>query len=126
MRVAPKARPYLGPAEVNATYDSVRGAVAVSWSLAEQGKRVALALTLPVGVQSATVAVPKPWASPTPAGRAARAMVTEGGTVVWDGVKLVGGVPGIVAARETADGVEFDITNGRFAFVATVAAGWRQ
>ena len=123
VRVAPKVRPYLGPTELDATYDSVRGTIVVSWEIAEQGKSVYLDVALPVGVQGATVAVPKPFASPAPGGRAARTVVSEdweGGTVVWDGTKLVGDVPGVLAARDTAEGIEFNVTNGRFRFSATV------
>jgi hypothetical protein len=76
-------------------------------------------------VQSALVVVPYPFNA---AGvRVDFTVITEGGgsdsgSVVWNGKSLVGEPGGIFAARvaDDGEGVEFDVTNGAFHFVASV------
>jgi hypothetical protein len=46
-------------------------------------------------------------------------VVTESGVVIWDGTKLVGKPAGINVGRNTAYGMEFNISNGAFSFNAT-------
>lgn len=121
VRVAPKVRPDLGPSSAFATYRSIRGTIASSWLLQQplhSASWMDLDVSLPVGVQSATVVVPKTFARPA----LERIEVSEGGVVIWDGVKLVGSRPGITSARDTVDGVEIDVTNGVFTFSASRVA----
>ena len=47
------------------------------------------------------------------------AIVSLGGSVVWDGKSLVGRHPGIFSATDVGSGVEFETTNGLFSFTAT-------
>jgi hypothetical protein len=56
---------------------------------------------------------PVPDYAPTEA-----ATVTEAGAVVWDGKQLVGSHQGIAAARDTGDGIAFEVYNGAFQFVS--------
>ena len=107
---------------------SPRGAIASGWKLGADGGGapgavVELTVSLPVGVQRATVVVPKPFsklASTEDYAAAAAASVTEGGVEVWDGKKLVSPhPPGITAAEDVGDGIAFEVSNGAFHFVST-------
>jgi hypothetical protein len=70
-------------------------------------------VTLPIGVQAATIVVPKPVA----AGKfAARVVVRERGQVLWDGEKLVGPHLGIQSGTSLPDGVAFAASNGVYFF----------
>lgn len=51
VRIAPKMHPGLGPNSLTAKYQSVRGTIMSSWSLAENGTQVRMNVTIPVGVQ---------------------------------------------------------------------------
>ena len=126
VHLAPKVHPGLGPSSLDASYASVSGVIRSSWALKEEGTEVRLSVDLPVGVRAATVVVPKPFVAASSARRAAQAVVRDeanGGAVVWRGGRLVGSPDGIAEAVETADGVAFSVTPGRYAFVATTAAG---
>ena len=114
--VAPKVHPTLGPASAQGDYLSASGGISVSWKVADKGARVALNVSLPVGVQRATVAVPKPFgAGGDPV---LKAVVSEGGATVWDGTQLVGAHPGLISATDAADSVVFEAKNGVYVFEA--------
>jgi len=49
----------------------------------------------------------------------ATAVVTEGGTMVWNGSALVGSHPGISQASDAGEGVAFEVANGAYAFAST-------
>jgi hypothetical protein len=52
----------------------------------------------------------------------ASAKITEGGTAVWDGTKMVGNPLGILSAKDTPGGVAFEVVgSAAFAFSATSA-----
>lgn len=116
VRFAPKVRAAPGPSSLDAEYQSVRGIITSSWSLEDGGKQVKLDVTLPIGVQNGVVAVPKPFTSA--AVQATRAKVYESGTLIWDGIKMVAKVDGIFDAHDEAEGVEFNVSNGAFSFMA--------
>jgi hypothetical protein len=66
--VAPKVHPLLGPTSTSSTFASASGTIASSWRVEDGGKQIALNVSLPVGVQHATVVVPKPFVQvPAPA-----------------------------------------------------------
>ena len=120
--VAPKVHPKYGPRSVTGNFLSASGEISSAWVVAPGcGASVALNLSLPVGVQRATVLVPHPFlrngsdCKPAPA-----AVVTAGGAIVWDGAGLVGTHAGVASARDVGDAVAFEVTNGAYAFVATV------
>jgi hypothetical protein len=115
VRIAPKVRPGLGPQSLRAVFDSVRGAITSEWALDPGATAFTLDVALPTGVQGAVVQVHKPFKGDAVC---AKATVTEGGKVVWDGEKLVGSPDGISAGRDTAEGVAFDVINGVFSFMA--------
>jgi hypothetical protein len=128
--IHPKVHPAEGPASVSGTFMSPRGAISSGWKLggggAGPGSSVELSLSLPIGVQRATVVVPKPFDKKIGGGAgnisyapaAGMVTITEGGVEVWDGIKLVGTHPGIAAATDVGDGVAFELSNGQFQFVA--------
>ena len=109
--VAPKIHDKFGPKIVSGEFLSPKGKIVSTWSITSDA--VLLNVSLPVGVRRATIVVPKP----TMDGRAVPvAVVKLGGTVVWDGAKLVGDPEGLTAAASTASGIAFSTTNGYFAF----------
>lgn len=122
--VAPKIHPLQGPATMCATFLSPSGSITSEWEVSRGGGAIALGIKLPVGVQRATIVVPKPFTlSPAPpttepqtAAHTATAVISEGGTVVWDGKVLVGSHPGILSAEDVGDGIAFATTNGDYAF----------
>lgn len=121
VQIAPKVRPALGPSSLDADYMSVRGSIQTKWNVLKSGKQVSLAVSLPVGVRSAIVVVPKPFVSDST--QATKAIVTDAdGVQIWDGVKLVGSHPGIASALDRPDGVAFQISNGQFTFWSNIAA----
>lgn len=130
----PLVHPVEGPASVAGSFMSPRGLIASAWKLGASG--VELNVSLPIGVQRATVVVPKPFqhsgdtavSASGGGGSSTRsynpvvtATVSEGGVEVWDGEKLVGARAGISAAADVGDGIAFEVTNGVFAFVSAAA-----
>jgi hypothetical protein len=69
-----------------------------------------LTVVLPIGVEGATILVPKPFTGNGThlSARASSAVVFESGQVVWDGHKLSPQrVAGIVSAEDRSEGVSF-------------------
>ena len=114
VKIAPLIHDSVGPRSVGGQFLSPKGVISSTWKI--NGGAVALTVSLPVGVASATIVVPKPTKDGKPA---ASASVKLGGTVIWDGSKLVGKPEGIVSAADQAGGVAFTTTNGAFAFEGT-------
>lgn len=81
--VHPKVHPGIGPSSASGTFVSPRGPISIVWNLSTgvvAGSDVALNVSLPMGVERATVTVPKPFASePVPAATMC-AKATEGGS----------------------------------------------
>ncbi len=48
--------------------------------------------------------------------RADHVVVSESGQVLWDGTKVVAKAEGVLAVRELADAVAFDVLSGRYSF----------
>jgi hypothetical protein len=70
----------------------------------------------PCGGISKTLAIRATCSGGQRSVRAARAIVSESGQVMWDGTKVVGKAQGVIAIRELADGVAFDVQSGRYSF----------
>jgi hypothetical protein len=65
--IAPQLHYGLGPASMSGAFTSPRGVIESTWNLTDEGKTVLHSVRLPVGVEHATVVVPKPFlSSPTP------------------------------------------------------------
>ena len=111
VQIAPKIHDSLGPKSVGGDYLSSSGLISSKWKVSSSG--VSLDVSLPVGVGSATIVVPKPMSGGK---AAASAVVKAHGTIVWDGTKLVGTPAGITSAKDMPEGVAFETTNGVFAF----------
>ena len=116
--VAPKVHPDYGPRAVAGDFLSVSGPIRSAWRIGPNGTSVSLNVSLPVGVRRASVVVPCPFVG-NPSDE--RAVVTEGGAVLWDGKALVGTHPGVISAVAVGDAVAFEVTNGVFAFTSTAA-----
>jgi hypothetical protein len=93
--------------------------ISSSWKLDRAAGTVSLQVSLPVGVNAATITVPKPTTNGKPA---AAAVVKLHGVIVWDGTKLVGRPAGLLGAVDTNDAVAFSTTNGGFSFESVAAA----
>eukprot|EP01052_Picozoa_sp_SAG31_P029236 SAG31_NODE_2889_length_4948_cov_1.893586_3_plen_141_part_00 len=115
----PRIHDSVGPKSVTGQFLSPKGVISSAWKLSAGA--VSLSVSLPVGVGAATVVVPKPMTSGTPA---SKATVTLGGTKIWDGAKLVGKPAGILSATDQPDGVAFKTTNGVFAFESYATTEW--
>jgi hypothetical protein len=63
--IHPKVHPDFGPLSASGTYLSPRGTISSSWNLTNGGSgpsaSVLLSISLPIGVEKATVTVPKPF-----------------------------------------------------------------
>lgn len=129
--IHPKVHPVEGPAKVSSTFKSPRGPISSGWMLSDAGAGlgsiVELNVSLPIGVQRATLVVPKPFMKVANTGTstghfvvATNLVVVESGVKVWDGTKLVGNRPGITAAVEVGDGIAFEVTNGAYQFVSSL------
>jgi hypothetical protein len=60
--------------------------------------------------------------NPPTSQQVASSKITEVGTAVWDGAKLVGTPTGILSAKDTPGGVAFEVVgSAAFAFSATAA-----
>ena len=115
----PRIHDSVGPKSVGGQFLSPKGVISSAWKLSSAGA-VSLFVSLPVGVGAATIVVPKPTTGGTPA---SAATVTLGGTVVWDGAKLVEPKPaGIVSATDQPGGIAFKTTNGVFSFESKAKA----
>lgn len=109
----------LGPRSLAATYLSPRGSIGVAWNLSSAADRVALTARIPVGVEVAILAVPKPFRSLGVNWHAvARVMVTDGGLEVWNGTGLVGKPTGVVSAHDSGEAVELTVGSGEYALEA--------
>lgn len=102
--VAPHPGPGLDSA--SAAYDSVHGPIRVGWQRIQENG-VALSVTIPPNTR-ATIGVPK---SGAPA-----VVVYEGGTPVWPKRGAFRRVPGLRAAREAADRIDFEVGSGSYEF----------
>lgn len=121
VRIAPNVHSTFGPTSTNATFLSSRGEIHSSWKLLQHGAVIFLNISLPIGVERATVLVPKPFDD---AGqRVGRSVVALNGETVWNGTHLGGSgkarIAGILGAVDEPNGVCFSVLNGRFAFGAT-------
>ena len=114
VKVAPKTSKY-GPTSLKATYISASGPISSSWDT--DGRTIVLNVSLPVGVKSGVIVVPKP---PGLSGKAVQ--ITENGKKIFDGSKLLA-TTGINSARDTGAGVEFSVANGAFSFTASAVGG---
>ena len=103
VRLSPRIHDRVGPRSVDGKFLSPKGAISSRWWLtgAGGGGAVSLSVSLPVGVRAATIVVPKPTTDGKPA---AAASVKLGGTVIWDGAKLIGKPAGILGAEDQPDG----------------------
>lgn len=108
----PRIHDSVGPRSVGGEFRSPKGRIRSSWTLTDAGL-VSLSVSLPVGVTGATIVVPKPTRGGKPL---STATVKLGGTVIWDGARLVGKPAGIVGAVDQLHGVSFKTTNGMFEF----------
>ena len=84
--VHPKVHPDVGPSSASGSFLSPRGTISSAWNLTNGGvgstASVMLALSLPVGIEKATVTVPKPFeAAPVPPATIC-AKASEGGSDV--------------------------------------------
>jgi hypothetical protein len=59
--VAPQVHPLVGPASVAGTFSSPSGPITSNWTVSDGGGAVSLSVSLPIGVEQATVVVPKPF-----------------------------------------------------------------
>ena len=111
----------VGPRSVSGQFLSPKGIISSSWNITDVNVGVVkLSVSLPVGVQSATIVVPKPTKQGVPS---AAALVYLGGQNIWDGTKLVRQSVGILHARDGKEGVIFETTNGVFEFVSKALSG---
>lgn len=88
-----------------ATVETLRGQVASRWTIA--GDAVQLHVEVPANSR-ATVCVPKAGLR--------EVQVTESGTLLWRGGKLLGRVPGIESARDEGGWVSFEVGSGSYDF----------
>eukprot|EP01052_Picozoa_sp_SAG31_P006636 SAG31_NODE_307_length_17957_cov_5.236645_8_plen_132_part_00 len=109
--LAPLVHDGVGPKSVSGQFLSPKGVISSSWNMSTDA--ISLSVSLPVGVDSATIVVPKPTFGGKPAPTAS---IKLGGKIVWDGSKLVGKPPGILSAKDQATGVMFATLNGKFEF----------
>jgi alpha-L-rhamnosidase len=114
--IMPRIHDSVGPRAVRGEFLSPRGTIVSSWRVAADG--VSLNVSLPVGVQAATIVVPYPMVD----GKAVAGVIKERGSVVWDGTAVVGKHAGIAGAVGHEDGVAFATSNGEFAFESADAA----
>ena len=112
----PRIHDSVGPRSVVGQFLSPKGMITSSWKISGAAADfVELSVSLPVGVQTATIVVPKP----TKDGIASTAAsITLGGKQIWDGTKLVGTHAGILSAKDERKGIVFGTTNGVFDFVS--------
>ena len=115
----PRIHDSVGPRSVGGKFQSPRGVISSSWKLG--AGTVSLSVSLPVGVGAATIVVPKPTTDGKPA---AAASIKLGGTVIWDGAKLVGKPAGVLSAEDQPNGVAFKTTNGVFEFESAAKSDW--
>ena len=115
MAVRPRIDPELGPDSVSANYSSPRGVIAIHWVRSALEQTVDLYVTIPVGVEGAEISVP------TPFGGAGGVVITESGSVVWDGGD--GGMASLEGSRgkrqQDDHAVLFAVGSGRYVFKAT-------
>ena len=114
----PRIHDSVGPRAVSGRFLSPKGTIASSWKISGSAANVVeLSVSLPVGVQGATIVVPKPTSNGVPS---KAVTITLGGKEVWDGTKLVGAAAGIQSAADGRAGVTFETTNGVFDFASKV------
>jgi alpha-L-rhamnosidase len=108
--VMPRIHDTVGPRAVRGEFLSPRGRIVSSWSVTEGG--VLLNVSLPVGVQAATIVVPFIMVE----GTAVAGVIKEHGIIVWNGTAPVGKHAGIVRTARREDGVAFATSNGEYMF----------
>ena len=113
--ITPRIHDSIGPRSVSGEFLSPKGTISSSWKFSA-ADTVSLSVGLPVGVEGATIVVPKPTKDGQPA---TTVVITLGGKPVWDGARLLGTPVGILSAEDRGEGVAFTTTNGRFEFVST-------
>ena len=117
----PRIHDSVGPRSVGGKFLSPKGMISSSWKISGAASdAVELFVSLPIGVQGATIMVPKPTKDGTPS---TTASVTLGGKEIWDGTKLVGATAGILSAKDEREGIVFGTTNGVFEFVSRALKG---
>ena len=121
--LAPRIHDSVGPRFVGGQFLSPKGMISSSWKISgDAADVVELSVSLPVGVQSATIMVPKPTKDGAPS---TAASITLGGQEIWDGTKLVRTAAGIQSAKDGQEGVTFETTNGVFEFTSKGLPGRR-
>lgn len=113
VKIAPKIDDTYGPKSTSGEFLSPRGLIKSSWTL---GSTFSLDVTLPVGVQAATITVPAP---PVPSAQQ-QLTVTLNGKPIWKEGKFEA-QPGCKSGKETKEGpdaVVFECSNGILSFVA--------
>lgn len=113
--ISPRIHDTVGPRSVGGQFLSPKGMISSSWAITGSDT-VRLSVSLPVGVDSAEILVPKPTNAGQPA---ATASVALNGKKIWDGAKLIEAPHGVISAADEWDGVAFTTTNGKFEFVST-------
>lgn len=119
--VMPRIHATLGPRGVSGEFISAAGRITSSWRVRHNGV-VSFNVSLPVGVQAATLIVPKPLSLYVSNGKpgentsTSRTVVKERGRIVWDGEKLVGNHHGLRSAVDGSEGVAFAVSNGLYIF----------
>jgi hypothetical protein len=101
------------PPSLNSSCGGLPSGSSCAVRLSQDGQRVTMSVVLPAHVRGVTIVVPKP---PTEASQGTE--VYCGGGLVWDGVKLIGGVfcAGIMGAVARPAGVAFNVSRGTFVF----------
>jgi len=87
------------------TIQTVRGRVASTWTRSDDAAR--LDVVIPIGCE-AEVVLPK--------FKLRDVVLKEGGTVIWQGRKAAGRVPGVLDCRETPSTLALKIGSGTYAF----------
>ncbi len=106
----------VGPKSVSGQFLSPKGMISSTWNISDASLgEIKLSVSLPVGVQSATIVVPKPTKNGIPS---TSVLIDLDGQNIWDGTKLVRKSAGILRAQDGQQGVTFETTNGVFEFVS--------
>jgi alpha-L-rhamnosidase len=102
-------KPHIGAGltYARASYDSIRGTIAVRWE--RIGEALVMDVTIPAS-SSATVSVPNISAGSV--------TIQESGTTVWSNGTYISGVPGILGASLSGDRVELQVGSGTYSFRA--------
>lgn len=103
-------KPHIGSGltYVQASYESIRGTIAVRWE--KIADTLIMDVTIPAN-SAATVSIPSIGTDPV--------TILESGTTIWSNETYISGVPGITGARVNGDRVEFEVGSGTYRFRRT-------